>query len=128
MLFDTDVVIWASRGNEAAAAAIEDATDRALSVVSVMELALGARSKLEARIIREALRQMRFRIIPLSGMIGDTAHSLIDEYSLAHGLQVADALIAATALEQREKLCTANAKHFRPIRNLSLSIFKPRQR
>lgn len=128
MIFDSDVVIWASRGNDAAAAAIEGETDRALSVITVMELAQGARSKPEARLIREALRQMRFRILPLSGTIGDVATSLIDEYALALGLQVADALIAATALEHGEKLCTANAKHFQRIRNLSLSIFKPHPR
>jgi predicted nucleic acid-binding protein len=128
VIFDSDVVIWASRGDEAAAASIEAATERALSVVTVMELLQGARSKMEARIIQESLRQLRFRILPLSGTIGDTAKALIDEYSLAHGLQVADALIAATALEEGDQLCTANAKHFRPIRHLLLTIFRPGKR
>ena len=33
MIFDTDVLIWASRGNRRAARTIDAATDRALSIV-----------------------------------------------------------------------------------------------
>jgi predicted nucleic acid-binding protein len=47
MIFDTDVLIWASRGNERAARAIDAAPDRALAIVSLMELLQGARSKLD---------------------------------------------------------------------------------
>jgi predicted nucleic acid-binding protein len=44
MIFDTDVLIWASRGSEKAARAIDAAPDRALAIVSLMELLQGARS------------------------------------------------------------------------------------
>jgi len=47
MIFDTDVLLWASRGNLRAARTIDAAADRALSIVSFMELLQGARSKLE---------------------------------------------------------------------------------
>jgi|GEM_PF-2261487 len=36
-----------------------------------------------------------------------------------------DALIAATASEHDLTLCASNAKHFRPIRDLKLRVFKP---
>lgn len=42
MIFDTDVLIWASRGSERAARAIDAAPDRALAVVSLIELLQGA--------------------------------------------------------------------------------------
>ena len=125
MIFDTDVLIWASRGNLRAARTIDAATDRALSIVSLMELLQGARSRLEARQIRQSLRQLQFRILPLSEPIGATAAALIEQHALAHGIQLADALIAASAIEAGQPLCTANVKHFSPIRALSRVAFRP---
>ena len=125
MIFDTDVLIWASRGNPGAARTIDAAADRALSIVSLMELLQGARSKLEVRQIQQSLRQLQFRILPLSESIGATAAALIEQHALAHGIQLADALIAATAIESGQPLCTANARHFRPIRALSRVAFRP---
>jgi predicted nucleic acid-binding protein len=125
MIFDTDVLIWASRGNVHAARAIDAAPDRALSIVSFMELLQGARSKREIRQIQESLRQLQFRVLPLSEAIGATAAALIEQHALAHGIQLADALIAATALEVGRPLCTGNSKHFRPIRGLSRAVFRP---
>ena len=54
MIFDTDVLIWASRGSEKAARAIDAAPDRALAIVSLMELLQDVRSKLEARSLPSA--------------------------------------------------------------------------
>jgi len=42
MTFDTDVLIWASRGNVSAARAIDSAPKRALAIVSLMKLLQGA--------------------------------------------------------------------------------------
>lgn len=125
MIFDTDILIWQSRGNLRAANAVNAVVDRELSIVSWMELLQGARSRLEARQIRQALRQLQFRILPLSEPIGARAAALIEEHALAHGIQLADALIASTAMESGLPLCTANAKHFRPIRALSRVAFRP---
>ena len=125
MIFDTDVLIWALRGNLRAARAIDDAPDRALSTVSLMELLQGARNKLEARQLQQSLRGLGFQILPLSEPIGAAATTLISQHSGSHGLQVADALIAASALESGDDFCTGNAKHFRPIRGLSLVAFRP---
>jgi hypothetical protein len=125
MIFDTDVLIWASRGNLKAARTIDTAADRAVSIVSFMELLQGARSRLEARQIKQSLRQSQFRILNLSEAIGAAAATLIEEHALAHGIQLADALIAATAIETDQPLCTANVKHFRPITGLSRVAFRP---
>ena len=125
MIFDTDVLIWASRGNEKAARAIDAAPTRALAIVSLMELLQGARTKLEARQIKQSLHQLQFRVLPLSETIGATAIALIEQHALAHGIELADALIAATAIESGLPFCTANAKHFRPIRGLSCVVFRP---
>ncbi len=125
MIFDTDVLIWASRGNAKAARAIDSAPDRALAIVSLMELVQGARSTLEVRQIRQSLARLGFRILPLSDSIGWSAAAIIEQHALTHGIQVADALIAATAIESGHPLCTGNAKPFRPIRGLSRVAFHP---
>jgi predicted nucleic acid-binding protein len=119
VIFDTDVLIWALRGNEHAALAIDAATDRAISVVSLMELLQGARSKQEARQIRQSLRSLGFLVLPLSEAVGAGAVAIVERHALSDGVQVADALIAATALEVRLPLCTGNARHFRSIAALS---------
>jgi predicted nucleic acid-binding protein len=65
MIFDTDGSIWPACGSERAARAIDAAPDRAMAIVSLMELLQGARSKPEARQIQKSLRQLQFRILPL---------------------------------------------------------------
>jgi len=49
----------------------------------------------------------------------------IEEYALSHGLRAGDALVAVTAAEHGLTMCTGNAKHFRPIRDLEIRVFKP---
>jgi len=44
----------------------------------------------------------------------------------AHGIQLADALIGVIRLDGSSgNLCTANAKHFRPIGSLMRVAFRP---
>lgn len=64
-------------------------------------------------------------ILPLSEPVGATAAALVEQHALAHGIELADALIAATAIEAEHLLCTGNVKHFRPIRALSRVAFHP---
>ena len=125
MIFDTDVLIWASRGNLRAARAIDGDTSRALTVISLMELLQGARSKRESQHIRRSLSELQFQVLPLSESIGATATIIIEEHAQSHGMQLADALIAATAIEAGLPLCTANVKHFRPLAALTLVPFRP---
>ena len=126
MLFDTDVLIWCFRGNESAARSIDsDSGDRLLSIVSYMELIQGARNSQEKRWIHSFLSDFDFTVLPLSENIGKRASIYIEEYALKHGIRMADALIAATAIENGFKLCTSNFKHFNCIEDLSLKTFKP---
>lgn len=125
MIFDTDVIIWCFRGNERAAAAIKEELEREISTVSLMELLQGARSKQEQKVIGKFLRDLSFSVIPLSENIGHRACIYVEEYCLKGGLQMADALIAATAVEHRKTLCSGNAKHYRVVSEIELKVFKP---
>jgi predicted nucleic acid-binding protein len=61
MILDAEVLVWASRGNTRAARAIDAAPDRALSIVSFMELLQGARSALQLLQARIQLYSKRQR-------------------------------------------------------------------
>ena len=124
MLFDTDVLIWALRGNKRAARAIDLAEERCLSVVNYMELLQGARDKREMHLVRSFLKDLGFRVLPLSENIGHRASIYIEEYTLKAGLRLADALLAATAVEHQLVLFSANTKRYRGISELKLKSFR----
>jgi hypothetical protein len=125
IVFDSDVLIWALRGNPAAAAAVEWAPLRRISVVSYMELIHGANDKEDLRGIQGFLGDLGFHTIPLSQSIGQRASFYMEVHGLAVAMNPADALIAATCVENRLPLCTANVRHFRAVRELDLRPFKP---
>jgi len=125
MIFDTDVLIWFIRGNRAAAELLQRQTVRAVSVVSLMELYRGARSGRELKEIRRVVNQYAFGVIAINESISHLAVTLIEEHALKNGLQLADALIAATAREKGAILATGNIRHFRPIHSLDLKAFHP---
>jgi hypothetical protein len=125
MLFDTDVLIWAFRGNPNAQKVIDGAEERAVSAVTVMELLQGARNKQEQRSITVFLAELGFEAIPISEAISRRAVVFMETYALKSGMGLADALIFATACEKGYVLCSGNLKHFREIPALSARAFKP---
>ncbi|HEY5283326.1 MAG TPA: PIN domain-containing protein [Polyangia bacterium] len=125
MIFDTDVLIYAQRGARRAALAIDSAPERFVSVQSLMELLQAARDKDDLRIIKRFMAELSFAVLPMSENVGHRALIYVEEYGLSSGLRAADAIIAATAVENAMPLMTANTKHFRAIRDLELVQFKP---
>jgi predicted nucleic acid-binding protein len=125
MIFDTDIIIWMQRGNEAAAEWIDSAEVRYISIQSYMELIQNADNKRRLREIRDFISEFNFTILPLTERIGHRASIYVEEYSLSNGIQAGDAIIAATAKENNLTLASANAKHFKPIKDLDLKVFKP---
>ena len=125
MIFDTDVLIWLFRGDRKAAGLVESCADRAVSVISLMELYQGARSRNEIKVIRRFFPDHEFRVLPVTESISHLAATLMEEHSLGHGLQLADALIAATARQTVLVLATGNVRHFRVIPQLEIRAFRP---
>ncbi|MFP4140658.1 MAG: type II toxin-antitoxin system VapC family toxin [Planctomycetota bacterium] len=126
MIVDTDVLIWVLRGNAQAARAVDQADDRAISVVTYMELLQGARDKAEIRAIKRFLVDLRFSHHPLTENIGHRASIYMEEYGLSASMSMADALIAATAVETGQAVLTGNVKHYKAVRDLETKRFRPR--
>ena len=125
MIFDTDIFIWAQRGNKKAAKLMEMSEERNLSIQSFMELLQCAKNKKQHKHIKDFLTSFDFLVLPLTENIGHRASIYIEEYTLASGLRSADAIIAATAVENNLPLVSSNVKHFKMIKELILKTFKP---
>ena len=85
----------------------------------------GVRSKAELQLLRRTVRRSGWRILPLTEAIGHRAMLYIERFGLSHGLRLADALIAASAVEAGGALLTANARHYRCIGEVSLVAYAP---
>jgi len=127
MLIDTDVLIWHMRGYEHARKVITDMERRHISIVTQMELVQGLRNKEEQRALHRFLDQKQFVVYPVNENISQHAVFLMEEWHLSHHMAIADALIAATAIEYGLPLLTANAKHYGFLSNLTLEHFRPDQ-
>jgi len=125
MLFDTDIFIWAQRGNEKAVKLMEMSKERHLSVQTYMELLQCAENKSQHKHIKGFLTAFDFLVLPLTENIGHRASIYIEEYTLASGLRSGDAIVAATAVENNLPLVSSNVKHFKMIKELQLKSFKP---
>jgi len=98
---------------------------RRKSRLGYMELLQGAADKDEIHLVKDFLRKSSITNLPLTENIGHRASIYMEEFGLSSGLRAADALIAATAAENGLPLCTGDHKHFRVIRELEISVFRP---
>ena len=129
MLLDTDVLIWFMRGHEGAAAQLKLLPlPWQISAVTFIELMQGCRDKQELIRLKKGLDNYGTLILPISVEISVCATQLIEALALSNGMQLADALIAATAIEHHLTLLSGNEKHFRAVSGLSLQRFDPNSR
>lgn len=125
MLVDTDVLIWYLKGNENAYQVIENSSNFFISVVTYMELVQGMRNKKELNNIRKALHIWNAKILYISEEISVKAMFYVEQHFLSHSMQLADALIGATAIAYGNPVLTGNDKHYRVLKDLEIKRFKP---
>ncbi len=90
-----------------------------------MELLQNTRNKTQHKYTKDFLTTFGFIVLPLTENIGHRASIYVEEYTLSSSLGAADAIIAATAVENNMTLASSNVKHFRVIKDLQLKAFKP---
>lgn len=127
MLVDTDVLIWYLRGLPKAAQTLDRLPRLTISAITYLELLQGLRNAAELRAIQQSLAMRNTERLPLTPAITERATGLMERYSLSHGLQLGDALIAATALEHGLAVLTANTRHFSPVDGLRIERFLPNE-
>lgn len=125
MLVDTDVIIWHLRGYPQATRRLDALGSLTLSAVSYFEVLQGIRNKAELVAVQKMLRLRSANMLPVTEAITQRAIDLMEALTLSHGLQMGDALIAATALDHGLTVLTANTKHFSAVEGLTLETFAP---
>jgi predicted nucleic acid-binding protein len=125
MLVDTDVLIWHLRGYPQATRRLDELGALTLSSVSYLEVLQGLRNKAELLAVKKMLERRSARLLAITETITLRATELMESLTLSHGLQMGDALIAATAIEHRLPVLTANIKHFGAIADLKIEAFVP---
>ena len=103
---DTNVLVDYLRGIEAAAIELDRYHPASISLVTWMEILVGARTKAEEEQLRAFLR--RFEILPIDQRVADDAVHIRRE----RRLRLPDALIWATARVHERILVTRNTRDF----------------
>lgn len=93
--------------------------------MTYMELVQGVRSKEELRLLRLTIQRNGWRILPLTENIGQRATIYLENYALSDGMRLADALIAASAVESGSVLLTGNERHYKCVPGLTLDRYQP---
>jgi hypothetical protein len=125
VMIDTDVLIWYMRGNEKAYNAIENCNNFFISVVTYMELIQGMRNKKELNSFRKVLHGWNAKVLYISEEISAKAMFFVEQHFLSHSLQLADALIGATAVAYGLPIFTSNDKHYKVMKDVQIKKFRP---
>ena len=110
-LIDTDVMIDASRGRPGAAAIIDSSDDVTISIVTALELIVGARNQRDAENIDGLIKAYALHT-ELDARITGLAYELLKRHAKPDGIRTFDALIAATAIREGFTLVSRNRKHY----------------
>jgi predicted nucleic acid-binding protein len=106
-LFDTNILIDYLNGIEQAKIELDRYSDKAISLITWMEVMVGATPETE-EILRSFLSG--FVNLPIDEQVGGLAVSLRKQ----HKIKLPDAIVWATALADKRLLVTRNTKDFAP--------------
>lgn len=112
-LFDTNILIDHLKGNKEATRVLQECKQGkillACSVITRIELLSGMRP-MEESILERFLNG--FERIDVTDNIAKAAGIYTNKYRISHGINMADAIIAASAKHTDSKLYTLNTKHY----------------
>lgn len=117
-LIDTDVLIEYLRGSDRAAEYLETLEgDLIISAISVAELYSGVKGSDEMDALDQFM--LAFQVTSIDDRLAKEGGLMRKKYHPSHGVGLADALIAATALDRGAKLITFNDRHYPMVQNVS---------
>ena len=113
ILLDSDVIIEWLRGHppftHQMVALIEAHADLCWTPVSIAEILAGSRTS-EDEAIADLF--LLLEALPLTTDVGRKAGEYLKSYAKSHGVELGDALIAASASSSGRQLWTLNKKHY----------------
>ncbi len=116
-LLDTDVMVDFLRGHPKAVAFVKTHFNRIiLSTIVVAELYAGVRDDDEQSKLDELMSI--FPVIPITSGIARSGGLYKRDFFKSHGVGLADAIIAATALAEQAELKTLNTKDYPMLKSL----------
>jgi predicted nucleic acid-binding protein len=117
LLLDTDVLVDVLRGYPEALAYVKLQEERILfSAIVSAELYAGARDDAELARIDHLLS--RYPMLDVSPDIARSAGLLKRDYHKSHGVGLADAIVAATAITYGVEVGTLNVKHYPMLKGI----------
>ena len=117
VLIDTDIMVDYLRGHPKAVSLVQGCSGRIIlpSIVAA-ELYAGVKGEDELTVLDRFVGL--FRIVPVSGDIARAGGLFSRDYTKSHGVGLADAIVAATAVAENADLKTLNVKHYPMIKGL----------
>lgn len=113
LLLDTNVIIDFLRGLSESItyfSSIPAETELLISTITVTELYAGVADEKEERLLKDFLQG--YQIISVDHILARKGGLIKNKFWPSHGVGIADAVIAATAISNNAKLITLNLKHF----------------
>ncbi len=89
-----------------------------------MEIIQGVRNKKELNAFKKALGILNVQVIQIDELISTKAMFYIEQYSLSHAMELADALIGACAVTRQTSLITGNEKHYKHLPEIKIQKFQ----
>ncbi|MEX0829248.1 MAG: type II toxin-antitoxin system VapC family toxin [Nitrospirales bacterium] len=122
-LVDSDVLIDYLKGFDLACDLMEVHIDQiGLSVITIAEIRAGIKGKKEEQAFEQFLSAIH--LYDVTRTIAEMGGDWVREFGRSHGVEIPDALIAATAVTHNLELQTLNTKHYPMIKNLSPAYHK----
>jgi predicted nucleic acid-binding protein len=120
VICDTNILIGALNGKHEAIEIMRQIQPEnvVLSAITVMELYQGMGDKNQLAWMKKQIRY--YDILHFTSEISKKAIELVHDFKLSHGLEIPDAIIAATAIHNQLPLATFNKKDFQFIPNVLL--------
>jgi len=120
VIFDTNILIEIYRGNDLIKSTVERIIDDTIyiSTITAAEFLVGAKDKRDFIRLEKELED--YTQIPLSAEITEVFLDIFKKYTLSRRPDIADTLIAATALYYDLPLYTLNKKHFQFLPGIRL--------
>lgn len=124
ILFDTDVLIEHFRGNGRVRDSLRELILKKITLcctpVNLAEIYHGIRPR-ERELVDRTMGL--FDCLEITRAVGLKAGEYLAQFGKSHSLDVADALIAATAHEYGHALCTFNWKHY-PMKDITRHVLE----